>query len=238
MRCYAMTHPGLVRACNEDCCFIPQAGECFAAVCDGMGGHNAGEVASAMALDELRRALDGAQPGHEMLRGAIRRANSEVYDAAQHDDALSGMGTTLTVIWWDDERILMGHVGDSRLYRFDGERLTQLSRDHTYVQELADMGEITPAQARVHPRRNLITRSIGTQSTVEIDVAGFEREAGTAYLLCSDGLTNMLEDDEIRGILSRGEPEQQLNELLARSLERGGDDNITAVLAIDEEGMA
>ena len=129
-------------------------------------------------------------------------------------------------------------MGDSRLYRFDGARLSQLTHDHTYVQGLVDMGEITAQQARVHPRRNLITRAVGTDADVEVDTEAFDREPGMVYLLCSDGLTNMLEDAEIAAILGRGTPDEQLKRLLDGALERGGTDNITAVLVVDGEGGA
>ena len=236
MRCYAVTHRGLVRPGNEDSFLIPEAGESFAAVCDGMGGHLAGEVASRIAVDSLRDSLSGAAPGQEMLRAAIRTANRDVYRRAQDDAACAGMGTTLTALWWTEDRVLMGHVGDSRLYRFDGARLSQLTHDHTYVQGLVDLGEITARQARVHPRRNLITRAVGTDADVEVDTAAFDREPGMVYLLCSDGLTNMLEDAEIAAILGRGTPDEQLKRLLDGALERGGTDNITAVLVVDGEG--
>lgn len=238
MRCYAMTHTGLVRPGNEDRFFIPNEGESFAVVCDGMGGHLAGEVASRVAVDSLRASLSGATPGQEMLRAAIRTANLDVYRMARDDDACAGMGTTLTALWWAEDRVLVGHVGDSRLYRFDGERLSQLTHDHTYVQELVDLGEITARQARSHPRRNLITRAIGTGPEVEIDTAAFDRERGTVYLICSDGLTTMLEDGEIAAILGHGTPQEQLDGLLAGALKRGGFDNITALLVVDEEGGA
>ncbi len=238
MKCFAITHPGLVRELNEDCFFIPEeGGERFAVVCDGMGGHKAGEVASRMAVDSLRRTLSDAQPGQEMLRQAIVMANDDVYERALTEPDCSGMGTTLTALWWLSDRVIMGHVGDSRLYRYDGSSLKQLSHDHTFVQELVDIGEISAKQARVHPRRNLITRSVGTQPEVDVDIAAFEREAGTTYLLCSDGLTNMVEDDELERIMSHGTPEEQLRRMLDMALERGGTDNITAVLALDGEGM-
>lgn len=238
MKCYAITHKGLVRESNEDCCFIPERGENFALVCDGMGGHLAGEVASRTAIDSMRRSLDGANPGQEMLREAIREANIDVYRLAQDKPEYTGMGTTLTAIWWTDEKVLMGHVGDSRLYKFEGGKLTHLSHDHTYVQELVDLGEISEAEARTHPRRNLITRAIGTRLSVEIDTAAFERTPGSVYLICSDGLTNMLTDNEISLILAGGAPNEQLKALLSGALEHGGTDNITAVLAYDGEGEA
>lgn len=235
MKCYAITHPGLKRPDNEDCYFIPESDEQFAMVCDGMGGHRAGEVASRVAVEALRRELTGARPSPEMLREAILNVNRAVYDMASADSARAGMGTTLTVMWWSEDKVLLGHVGDSRLYRYDGGELTQLTTDHTYVQELVAHGEITRSQARVHPQRNLITRAIGTRFSVSVDTAGFEREPGLRYLICSDGLTNMLEDEQIRRILDHGEPEQVLAELLEAALAQGGTDNITAVLALDGE---
>ncbi len=238
MKCYAVTHKGLVRESNEDSCFIPEHGENFAIVCDGMGGHLAGEVASRTAVDSLKRSLDGAMPGQEMLRAAIREANIDIYRMAQDNPAYSGMGTTLTAIWWSDENVYLGHVGDSRLYRFDGSTLRRLSHDHTFVQELVDMGEISEEEARTHPRRNLITRAVGTWLNVDIDTASFEREKGSIYLLCSDGLTTMLSDDEIADTLKAGSPDVQLRELLNLALVRGGTDNITALLVLDGEDEA
>lgn len=235
MKCYAVTHPGLVRDGNEDYYFIPENGECFAIVCDGMGGCNAGEVASRTAVDSMKAQLAGARPSPEMLKSAILNVNRDVYDMASAQQEYAGMGTTLTALWWTDDKVLIGHVGDSRLYRYDGKKLSQLTHDHTYVQELVDRGELSSAEARAHPFRNLITRAIGTETNVDVDTAGFERTAGAIYLICSDGLTTMLEDSEISDILRQGEPPEQLEALLAGALARGGKDNITAVLAVDGE---
>lgn len=238
MKCYAITHTGLVRDGNEDSYFVPENGENFAIVCDGMGGHNAGEVASGQAISSMRAHLAGKSASIGALHDAIERANGDVLEMAMDNVAYMGMGTTLTAIWWDESSVLMGHVGDSRLYIFDGGKFIQLSHDHTYVQELVDMGEITEKQARVHPRKNLITRAIGTREDVSIDMAEFKRRPGAKYLLCSDGLTNMLEDDEISAILGLQDPARELDELLKKALERGGTDNITALLAIDAEDEA
>ena len=237
MKCYAITHPGRVRDNNEDSYFIPKNGECFAAVCDGMGGANAGEVASGMTVDGLRDALQGGAPDQNALAAAIKKVNADVYFYSRSHVECAGMGTTLTALAWLSDRVIMAHVGDSRLYRFDGETLRQLSRDHTYVQQLLDEDEITPEQARNHPQRNLITRAIGTEPTVNVDTAAFERSAGLVYLLCSDGLTNMVSDDKLCRILRKGTPKEQLFAMVDEANKNGGTDNITAVLIVDEEGM-
>ena len=235
MKCFGVTHTGLVREGNEDSFFIPANGENYAVLCDGMGGHNAGEVASATAVSVLTGALARLDVCAGDFRLALQEANAAVYAKSLENEAYSGMGTTLTALWWNDETIFCAHVGDSRLYRFDETGLTRLSTDHTVVQELLDMGTITEEEARVHPRRNLITRAVGTKETVSGEVKGFDRARGSMYLLCSDGLTDMLEESEIAEILAGNTPEDALARLLARALEEGGNDNITIVLVLDTE---
>ena len=198
MRVYALTHVGRVRAVNQDAYYLPAAGENFAVVADGMGGHKAGEIASKIAVEEFAKKLRGAlRPNEETLREAVSKANLSIYLKSKEEPDKAGMGTTLTALWLDTNRIYMAHIGDSRAYLLRDGEITQLSRDHSLVAEMVERGEITPAEARVHPNRHYITRALGTSAYASADVCWYEKRPGDVWLLCSDGLSNYFDHDEL-----------------------------------------
>lgn len=235
MRFALRTDVGCVRALNEDAAY---AGENLFVVCDGMGGHNAGEVASAMTVSALTQVLcaEDVTPGIRALRRAVEDANAGVLQAASADESRRGMGTTLSALWVDDESALLAQVGDSRIYLLRGGMLRQCTHDHSMVAELVRQGRLTPEEARVHPQRNLITRAIGTGRRVEVDFFEEPRHAGDRWLLCSDGLSNIVEDEEIAAVLSKFEGEKAADELLHLAISRGAPDNVTLIVLDDETG--
>lgn len=238
MKAYGQTDVGRVRAVNQDAYYVPGAGEEFAIVADGMGGHRAGEVASRIAVEEFRRWLRRApRPNEEAIRHAIAEANRDIYDTSRREPDKSGMGTTLTSLWFDTKRVYMTHIGDSRVYRVRDNMIAQLSRDHSVVADMVLRGEITPEEAKVHPHRHYITRALGTNKYVAADIRRYDRMKGDIWLLCSDGLSNYIEADELLEILlSRETWEKKLDELIQIALDRGGADNITAVIVVDDKG--
>lgn len=237
MKVYAATHVGKVRTVNEDSVCLPAEGERFVAVADGMGGHQAGEVASAIAVRELADALrEAEQPNEEHLRRAVSRANAVIHAEAQLDSAKRGMGTTLTALWFGEKYVYLSHVGDSRAYLLRNRALMQMTNDHSLVSELVARGEITPSQALTHPQRNYITRALGTGKHVEADILRVDARPDDVWFLCTDGLSNYLRSMELAEVLSRPGLDwpDRLEALIALALERGGGDNITALVAVGE----
>ena len=237
MKAYALTDIGKVRSVNEDSFYLPKSGEEFIAVADGMGGHLAGEVASKLAIAVLKKILRKAKkPSMDAFQGAFEEANRAIYEHSRADRKTRGMGTTLTAVWFDEKTAHLSHVGDSRAYLMRNGALIQLSTDHTLVNELVARGEITATEARIHPQRNLITRALGTAKRVVVDSLCLDRQPGDVWLLCSDGLSNYLLSADLIEVLQSEKPGQEmLREMIDLALERGGADNITAVLAVDEE---
>lgn len=237
MKVYSLTDIGRVRRLNEDACYQPLPGERFCAVADGMGGHNAGEVASAMAVkvyaDYMRDVMNITG---EALRAAVTRANDEVYRASLASEEVSGMGTTFSALAMQGKTAFIAHVGDSRIYLVRKGALLQLTLDHTLVEEMVLKGMLTPSQARVHPKRNIITRALGTDARVQIDSLQLEMKPGDVFFLCSDGLTNHVPEREIlRSAQSKQGWDEKLKDLVGIALENGGADNITAMFAVYEE---
>lgn len=232
MKAYGATHVGRVRAVNQDAYYLPKAGESFAVVADGMGGHKAGEVASAMAVSEFTRWLRCAPlPTEETVNYAVHEANRIIHRTAQRESDKSNMGTTLVSVWVDDEQVILCNVGDSRAYLLRGGEIQQMSRDHSVVGELVEQGKLTKKEAKRHPQKNYITRAIGTSSMVQPEICTVERRNGDVWLLCSDGMSNYLEDEEIGEILcAQTDRKACVKTLIDRALERGGADNITVVL--------
>jgi protein phosphatase len=233
--CAGNTDVGVVRSGNEDSFLLNCAGGLFI-VADGMGGHAAGEVASEMAVQIVSsdlgslRGLSDAEAASRM-RSAIRKANAAIFDRtlAEHDKR--GMGTTATVMVLFSRRYLIGQVGDSRAYLLRDGDLLQLTKDHSYVQEQVDAGLLTPEQARTHPYSNVITRCVGANEDVAPDIYFGNLERGDVVLLASDGLTGMLEDQQLATIMSAEEnPETCVNKMIADANRRGGLDNITAIV--------
>jgi serine/threonine protein phosphatase PrpC len=227
-RSAARTDPGRKRRGNEDSfvCRPP-----LFAIADGMGGARAGEVASALAAGALEDSNHGS--GERYLSGLIQEANRRVHERASTDASTSGMGTTMTVALVEsDGSLTIGHVGDSRAYRLRGDRLEQLTDDHSLVGELVRRGELSPEAAEAHPQRSVITRALGTDADVDVDTFSVETEAGDLYLICSDGLSDMVDRETIERILRDGRPDLDgaARALVHAANRAGGEDNITAIL--------
>lgn len=237
MKVYAITDIGRMRPINEDSYYLPREGECFCAVADGMGGHNAGEVASALAVQVFSERMRAAETiSAETLHGAVAQANEAVFYKAAENEGMSGMGTTFSALAEQGETIYLAHVGDSRIYLVRNGAIMQLTTDHTLVEEMVQKGFITPREARVHPKRNIITRALGTEETVQIDIVQMGARPGDAFFLCSDGMSNYVDEREIlRAALSERDWADKLKHLVSIALENGGADNITALFAVVEE---
>ena len=225
----ARTDTGRKRRRNEDAfvCEPP-----LFAVADGMGGAQAGEVASRLAAESLREREHGELSALEQTVELIREANRRVYAYSKENASARGMGTTMTVALVDGNKVTVGHVGDSRAYLLRDEQLTQLTQDHSLVAELVRSGRLSPEDAESHPRRSVITRALGTDSKVEVDVFSVQAQDHDLYLLCSDGLTSMVADDEIERILTsaRADLDGATMKLIEAANHAGGEDNITVVL--------
>jgi len=232
MRVCHRTHQGLVRATNQDNWLAESA---LYGVADGMGGHRGGETASRVALQVFRNAIGQKKPDADALRVAVEAANRRVFDMASHDETLKGMGTTMSMIWADEKRLLIAHVGDSRIYRLRDGKMQQVTNDHSFVAELVRNNIITPEMAKTHPNRNIITRAVGVDPFVEVDVLEEELLPGDLWLICSDGLHGMVEDAEMEQILTGMELEEAAERLMSRALENGGVDNVTFVLLSNTE---
>lgn len=237
MKVYAITDIGRMRHINEDSYYQPLEGERFCAVADGMGGHNAGEVASAMAVQVFSEQMRGVEHiTAEAIHAAVERANDAVYHAALQNEGMSGMGTTFSALARQGDDVVLAHVGDSRIYLVREGAIMQVTTDHTLVEEMVQKGMLTPREARVHPRRNIITRALGTEPWVEIDIVQMGVRPGDAFFLCSDGMTNYVEERQILDIaMAEGDWQEKLRKLVAIALENGGADNITALFAVMEE---
>ncbi len=237
MKAYAITHIGKVRSHNEDAYYLPREGECFCAVADGMGGHLAGEVASALAVEIFSKNLrEAARVGESALTNAVTSANRAIYEAASTDHNKRGMGTTLTALWFGEKVVYLSHVGDSRAYLLRNRALMQLSNDHSLVSELVEKGELTPKQAQNHPQRNVITRALGTGRHVTPDIMRLDSLADDVWLLCSDGLSNHATSPELARLMLGEDPwEKKLQKMVDLALSRGGPDNITALIALAQE---
>jgi PPM family protein phosphatase len=235
------TDPGLLRENNEDAVAL-DAAQGLVVLADGMGGYNAGEVASEMAtrrvLTELGRWLDeaGADVGMREIRhtleNTIGNANRAIYHAAHASAACEGMGTTLVMAVFRHNRVLVAHVGDSRCYRLRGSTLVRLTHDHSVVQQQIDAGLVSPGQAAQASNRNLVTRALGVEAVVMPDINEYRVEEGDLFLLCSDGLSDMLSDERIAALLQgKGTVEQKARHLVVAANGQGGRDNISVALA-------
>jgi len=243
--CAGRSDVGIIRSGNEDnYLMIPDRG--IFVVADGMGGHAAGEVASEMAVRVIGRELGslrglGDEEVAERMRSAIRTANASIFQRTLTEHDKRGMGTTVTALVLYESRFLIGQVGDSRAYLLRDGKLTQVTKDHSYVQEQVDAGYLTPEQARTHPYSNVITRCVGANSDVIPDIYVGTVKPLDLFLLGSDGLTGMVEDPQLGEILrSPRTPQEQVDELVAEANRHGGLDNITAILvridAVDAAG--
>lgn len=231
------TDVGKVRANNQDAPIVSEKLRLYG-VADGMGGHKGGEVASTSARDDLLRELEGKTPSVAALSGAIEEVNRQIYHQQEHDDALTGMGTTLSVLWMSDNFVYIGHVGDSRVYLLRDGEFKQMTLDHSLVEQLVREGVLTEEEAQNHPMRNIITRAIGTDESVEVDVVVEERRKGDLWLACSDGLHGLVDDRQMRDELRQYAPEKAADVLLKAALDAGGRDNVTLVIVYDGEEPA
>lgn len=232
MKITTVTDPGCRKTVNEDTVILRNGRFPILGIADGMGGHAGGAVASSKAAKTLLETLEMAMPNENDLEFAFKKANAVLLDMQHEDESLSGMGTTMTVLWFDDEsNAVLGHVGDSRAYLLRDKKLTQLTRDHSLVNDLIRQGALTPDEARVHPYRNMITRAVGSEPRLDVDVSTFRAQAGDRFLICSDGLTEYLEDADISAELDLHPIEQAAENMLAEVLRRAGHDNISIVIA-------
>ncbi|MCA1822889.1 MAG: protein phosphatase 2C domain-containing protein [Frankia sp.] len=226
----ARSHVGMIREGNEDAAY---AGPRVLAVADGMGGHAAGEVASAVAVASVSSldSGDGDRDLLDALRSAVLEANAQLRDMVAADRDLDGMGTTITALLTDGPRAGLVHVGDSRAYLLRDGKLAQLTRDHTFVQQLVDEGRIEARDASSHPQRHLMTRALDGRDGLELDLSMREVLPGDRYLLCSDGLSGVVTDDTMAQALGAPDVQQAVDQLVDLALKAGGPDNITCVVA-------
>jgi serine/threonine protein phosphatase PrpC len=242
----SLTDPGRVRDHNEDCIESrPDIG--LFVLADGMGGYNAGEVASGMATSLISDGLqetwsprglagrgreDTKALSEQLIKDQVARANSAIFTTSQNNPECAGMGTTLVVTLFFDNFMTVAHIGDSRLYRLRGESMEQVTRDHSLLQEQLDSGLITPEEAKLSQNKNLVTRALGIDPSVEPEVHVYETQPDDTYLLCSDGLSDMVEDEEIRLTLItlKSNPNLTVQQLVQAANDNGGRDNISAML--------
>lgn len=236
---FTQTNAGKVRSNNEDAFWLGGSNNwCLALVADGMGGHQAGEVASSQAVDIISRTIQDHAfnsdiniiDGKKVLCDAVQVANKSIYYLGQSQPGLTGMGTTVTAALFCKQKVNIAQVGDSRVYLYRQGALIQLTEDHSLVQELVNSGSISAEQARSHPKRHLLTRVVGTSADIKVDFFSAEVEQGDIFLLCTDGLTCELTDDEIKQILMSSPPNQAAGVLVQAALDSGGHDNVTVAL--------
>ena len=240
MQSWGLTDPGCVRTQNQDAYQIEQLDRntLLCVVCDGMGGAKSGNIASTLAIDvfvqEIKRTWTASMETEkvdQMLRGAVKLANFTVYDQAAQFEEFSGMGTTLAAALIRGKDVAIANVGDSRIYAVDKNGIRQLTKDHSLVQMMVERGELTQELARTYPGKNFITRAIGTETVVECDLFHYKVERGDCLLLCSDGLSNMMDDQEILLEVVHGVSKQHCcQRLLDIAKNRVAPDNVTSVL--------
>lgn len=226
---FKATHVGKVRQNNEDSLIVIEP-ETFV-VADGMGGASAGEVASQMLVEVVKNFLSKtpAPWDEEVLTQAIHLANDKILNLARQNEEYNGMGTTATILSLDGTQAYFAHVGDSRLYLLRNKILKQITEDHSYVETLVRRGELTEEEARIHPMRNVLIQAVGVIPEIYVDMANFTTAKGDLFLLCTDGLTNMVDDATIAEILqTASEPADALIEV---ALQAGGKDNVTVIVA-------
>ena len=225
---YQATHVGKIRKNNEDSLTVIEP-ETFV-VADGMGGQAAGEVASKMLIESVKNFLLSIYGvwNEDILAKAILKANVEILREAEKNPNYQGMGTTATILHIDKKHAYFAHVGDSRIYRLRNKNFEQLTQDHSYVEDLVRRGEITEAEARVHPMKNILTQAVGVVENISVDTANFLIEDGDIFLLCTDGLTNMVADESIAEILITSS--NPAEDLIQAALDGGGADNISVIV--------
>lgn len=228
MIAYGATNVGKVRKNNEDAFKISDKENIYL-LADGMGGHLGGEFASSMAVQDLEKLLIDVKNKTE-IKEAIEEVNRKIYQKSLEDENLSGMGTTLSMVKILEDHLYFANIGDSRIYRLKDGSLIQLTIDDSYVNYLLEVGAITSDQAKDHPKKNVLLKALGTTEDIEVFVQEIQWQEDDLYLLCSDGLTNMLDEEEIQEILSSHEAKEAVDILIDRALGRGGKDNITVIV--------
>jgi serine/threonine protein phosphatase PrpC len=238
------THPGMVRSHNEDSVAIVQEVG-LAILADGMGGYNAGEVASGMATAVLKNDLTtdlrewykeltrrGSNKLHTLLQARVTGANTAIFQSAQSQRQYAGMGTTLVIALFRGNTLTAAHIGDSRLYRVRGNEMAQITRDHSLLQDQIDAGMVTPEQAKLSLNKNLVTRALGVDPTVDAEIHDYETQAGDVYLLCSDGLSDMVPEPEIQEAIQTlgADLELAASTLVQKANDYGGRDNVSVIL--------
>ncbi len=238
------TDTGLIRLVNEDRLIVQENlnGFTLAIVADGMGGHQAGDIASQIAIETIQQEMQNVHTGMDgeererQLVGAVRKANQKVFDLASNQEQYLGMGTTVVAALVTEEMILIAHIGDSRAYLIGNEEVTQLTEDHSLVNELVKSGQIKPEEANSHPRKNVLIRALGTEENVEIDIVQSPWNKGDTLMLCSDGLSNMMDQAALKSVLHTDNSlEWKADRLIEQALKAGGDDNVTVVLLANEQ---
>ena len=241
---YGKTDIGKKRSLNQDIFKLGQnADTIWAIVCDGLGGENAGEVASYIAVNAADRyikdnleTVKDQQDAKELVINSVNTANNAVIQKAEAAKNLEGMSTTIVCLLVYNNMLHVANVGDSRAYAILNDKITQITKDHSVVQALLDSGKISKEQAENHPNKNVILRAVGTEEGIDVDLAVEERRAGDLWLICSDGLYDMVSNDRIAEILRSHPIEQAADMLLQAALDGGGSDNISLVLVKDREG--
>ena len=243
-----LTHPGMIRNRNEDALTWHESLH-LAVLADGMGGHNAGDIASSMALEIIKNSLcdqlpklarpNSGRQRTELILNTIENANTQIYLASQASAERTGMGATLVLALFHRDKLIVAHIGDSRIYRLRKHRLRSLTCDHSLINQLVAQGTITKEEAKTSRYRNVITRALGHRDTVDPDIRELTTMSQDIYLLCSDGLHDMVSEAEIRDIVTRhsvdlGTAAQQL---ITKANENGGKDNVTAILVKTETGF-
>ncbi len=238
---FGLTDVGRRRESNEDD-FLLEPGRGLYAVADGMGGHAAGEIASRLAIETLQEVLHrddtlvkpmSAEDAAEWLRGAVVEANRRICDSIRLHEERRGMGTTVVALVHSGEDAVVGHVGDSRMYLLRGGELARMTSDHSWVNEQVKLGLMNDDTAQRHPMRNIVTRALGSRPDVLVDLTSLQIQPGDVFLLCSDGLNTMLEDEQIHAVMlaHRRDPEAACRALVEQANRHGGDDNVTVVVA-------
>ena len=239
LKVFSKSDIGLVRKSNEDACksgILPD-GAAWAVVCDGMGGVSGGDVASSIAVDRIsERIVAGYVPGfsgeeiRSLITSAVLNANDAVHDRAGADETLSGMGTTVVVAVVSEGVARVVHAGDSRAYLITRDGIRQLTTDHSIAQEMVDKGDLTAQEARKHPQKNIITRALGVESFIQVDYSESPFPEKSRLLICTDGLTNYLDEEQILSLARELDAEELTGRLVSLAKEAGGSDNITVTV--------
>lgn len=239
MNSFGRTDAGRVRPNNQDAFVCGRLSETtvFAVVCDGMGGANGGNIASAMAVRLVsQRLVENYREGlsesslQNLLESAVAAANAEIYDTAAEDETLAGMGTTLIAAVANETRATVAYIGDSRAYLIKGGELTQLTRDHSVVQDMLEKGQLTEQEAKNHPRKHFLTRALGVEQDAEADFIAVDFLEDGMLMICTDGLTNMADEKEISRVIAHNPPHTVPDRLIAAANMHGGSDNITVAV--------